>query len=248
MREGLERCTMCKISETNILFTIIIYFISVEQLKKKWKNLKDAYRKELKKNPDSRSGDPGCDNDTSSQWKYFNMMTFLKEEFMPAENESNLNEDLDDSTRFEIQLRQTPSPSSPLQPREVSAEPCATQLETPQFSRKRSKPNDIRAEYLEIEKKKLKILEQEVARQSTSNVEKTDDYYYLMSLLPEMQKLSPIKKMRVRNRINQVLMDEMVMNMYGDTTHASRSRGHYTQPPPVTNHFNDGENLNLYQL
>lgn len=69
-----------------------------------------------------------------------------------------------------------------------------------------------------------------------------------MSILPEIQKLSPITKMRVRNRINQVSMDEMVMNMYGNTTHASRSRGHYTQPPPATNNANDGENLNLHQL
>lgn len=70
---------------------------------------------------------------------------------MPAENESNLNEDLDDSTRFEIQLRQTPTPSSPLQFRE--AQLFTTQFETTQFSRKRSKPKYIRADYLETKKK-----------------------------------------------------------------------------------------------
>ncbi|CAB3224501.1 unnamed protein product [Arctia plantaginis] len=170
---------------------------NVAQLKKKWKNLKDAYRKELRKTATSRSGDPGPDDENSmSQWKYFTLMTFLKEEFMPAENESNLTEneyqDLDASSQSEFQSTlSAPSSLENLRPRE------------------------------EVNK-----------NQNTADVEKTEDYHFLMSILPEMQKLNSIQKIRVRNKINQVLMDELVSNMYGDNY---TSRGYYTQPPPATN-------------
>ncbi|CAB3222581.1 unnamed protein product [Arctia plantaginis] len=103
--------------------------VTFAQLKKKWKNLKDAYRKELRKIATSRSGDPSPDDENSmSQWKYFRLMTFFKEEFMPAENEFNLTEneyqDLDASFRSEFQSTLSP-PSSleNLRPREVSMSP-----------------------------------------------------------------------------------------------------------------------------
>lgn len=102
---------------------------------------------------------------------------------MPAKNESNVNghesPDLDVSIGSEVQFTQTPSHPAPLQPREVSPKSCNSQSETPRSSRKRTKPKDIRDEYLETERKKHNILEQKVARhnhvhQNTSDVEKTD--------------------------------------------------------------------------
>lgn len=69
---------------------------------------------------------------------------------MPAVNEANLNEnpDIDNSTRSKVQFAQTQTSSAPLQLRVVSLQPCNTQPETPHVSRKRTKPHDIRAEYL----------------------------------------------------------------------------------------------------
>lgn len=63
----------------------------MDDLKKRWKNIKDQYRKELKKLPQSRPGIP-IDSITSS-WKYFEYMTFLKDELViynkdPAEVDS----------------------------------------------------------------------------------------------------------------------------------------------------------------
>lgn len=205
--------------------------ISVEQLKKKWKNLKDAYRKEFKKiSTTPRSGDPGSGDDNSSHWKYFNLMSFLKEDFMTVEGDSNLieneNEDLDVSSPSEAPS--SPTPASP-RPRDISPT-RGSQSDTPLLTRKRSKANDIRAEYLEIEKKKLKILEEEIAKQNNQNtpdILKNDDYHYLMSILPEMQKLNSIQKLRLRNKINQALMDEMTTAMYGDPL---SHRDCFTQP------------------
>ncbi|XP_063365979.1 uncharacterized protein LOC134654468 [Cydia amplana] len=230
--------------------------ISVEQIKRKWKNLKDNYRKELKKLSTSRSGDPGTGDDTSP-WKHFNQMSFLKDDMIPAEGDSNLveneDEELDVSVSSEVQspsslltspraenVSPTPSRSQSPSPRNVSS-PRSTQADTPLPSRKRTKANDIRIEYLEIEKKKLKILEDEVAKnntthQNTPDIEKTEDYFYLMSILPEMRKLNPIQKMRVRNKINQALMEEMVMS-----EDPYSHRGYYTQPTSSFTTFNRNE-------
>ncbi|XP_014365519.2 uncharacterized protein LOC106716513 [Papilio machaon] len=203
----------------------------VPQLKKKWKNLKDSYRKELKKNPPSRFGNPGLDDeDCMPQWKYFNLMTFLKEELIPAEDEINLtdNEDLDTSTLFELQSTlAAPSP----QP---------SQSEKADF-RKR-KINDLQAEFLDIERKKIKMLEKEFKKNQTPDIEKTDDYYYLMSILPEMQKLSSIQKMRVRNKINQILMEEMVLNTLG---HSSLD---YDIKPPTDIDISNTAMQNFHQM
>lgn len=54
--------------------------LSVDDLKKRWKNIKDQYRKELKKLPQSRPGVP-MENITSN-WKYFEYMTFMKDEMV----------------------------------------------------------------------------------------------------------------------------------------------------------------------
>lgn len=39
----------------------------------------------------------------------------------------------------------------------------------------------------------------------------SDDYHYLMSLLPDMESFTGVQKYRVRNKINQVIMDELWM-------------------------------------
>ncbi|XP_013178290.1 PREDICTED: uncharacterized protein LOC106125574 [Papilio xuthus] len=179
----------------------------VPTLRKKWKNLKDSYRKELKKNPPLRFGNTDLnDEDCTPQWKYFNLMTFLREEILPVDDEINLtdNEDLDTSTLFELQS----SLAAPL------SQPSKSEKTD---SRKR-KVKDYRGEFLEIERKKIRMLEKELKKSQTPDIEKTEDYYYLMSILPEMQKLSSIQKMRVRNKINQILMDEMVSNTLGHSS------------------------------
>lgn len=186
-----------------------VALILVGQLKKKWKNLKDSYRKELKKNQPSRFANLGLDNEEPTpQWKYFNLMTFLKEEVLPTDDDINLSDnddqDLDSSTLPEEQ------------PSVATTSPQAKQSEKLE-SRKR-RINDLRVEFLEIERKKIRMLEKELKKNRTPDIEKTEDYYYLMSILPEMQKLSSIQKMKVRNKINQIITDEMVLNTLGHST------------------------------
>ncbi|KAG7306202.1 hypothetical protein JYU34_008803 [Plutella xylostella] len=101
--------------------------------------------------------------------------------------------------------------------------------ETQNSSRKRLKATEIRAEYLEIEKKKLKLMEADLAGGKEKDIPRSDDYHFLMSLLPEMEKLNVLQKLRLRNKFTQALMDEISMNQY---TGVTGYQDYFTQPPP----------------
>lgn len=58
----------------------------------------------------------------------------------------------------------------------------------------------------------MKILEEEVAK--SNEYLKSDNYHFLMSLLPEMDKLGPLQKMRLRAKISQAVLDEFSMGAY----------------------------------
>ncbi|XP_066979948.1 uncharacterized protein [Macrobrachium rosenbergii] len=57
--------------------------------KRKWKNLKDYYRKEIKKLENPRSGD-GASEMVPSTWPYFTQLSFLKDIHRLASRSSNL--------------------------------------------------------------------------------------------------------------------------------------------------------------
>ncbi|KPI91724.1 hypothetical protein RR46_15228 [Papilio xuthus] len=173
----------------------------VVDLKKKWKNLRDHYRKELKRCSVSRSGDPDGERYESS-WKYFHNMSFTKDELIPVASEVNVKEEEKDS-------EDDNSASAEEDYTETNVESKKEQ-DTEQIGNERKRTaQDLRQEYLEIEKKKLKLLESETQRHSTDDISKSQDYHFLMSLLPEIEKLPLVNKFRLRNRFNDVLLEEL---------------------------------------
>lgn len=225
-------------------YTDICLLFTVEQLKKRWKNLKDSYRRELKKITVSRSGE--ADTDTTVKWKYFELLGFLKDEILHNCCDTNLLlqedncdreslTDLEDSkfhsspfetttTAFEeiecILGSPDNSPSSSPLPPSLPEYPSSTQLierkmHEPLISaeaavqfRKRKISIDT-AESLETERKRVRMLEIELLRNKTQTDYKSDDYHFLMSILPQLEKLPALQKMRVRNKINQAIIEEM---------------------------------------
>lgn len=167
--------------------------------------MKDQYRKELKKLSITRVGETIS---TEVKWKYFEPMNFFKEELVRA-METNTD------------VQHSPAPASNLD--EDSQQPSSSMTQVPASPkesnsfvfRKRRTVDDLRLEYLDIEKKKLKLIETELSRtsntysQDSNDQNKSEDYYFLMSVLPQMEKLAPIQKMRVRNKINQAIIDEI---------------------------------------
>ncbi|XP_072944712.1 uncharacterized protein [Epargyreus clarus] len=185
----------------------------VADLKKKWKNLRDTYSKELKKIHKSQS--KASSSNSESTWKYFTLLQFLKDEYMPFLTESNLDEDsneMDENDDIPVEdlCEKTPSPSP-----SCSSFPNDSFTITQPLKRKQQSIQDIRAEYLEMERKKLKILEKDIYKDKRDDIQRSDDYHFLMSILPEMEKLPPMQKLRLRNKINQALLDEMCI-VYGE--------------------------------
>ncbi|CAH2011939.1 unnamed protein product [Acanthoscelides obtectus] len=92
----------------------------VDDLKKKWKNLRDTYSKELRKMSESRSGDSSSNHEPS--WKYFTLLGFLKDQFMHLTAESNLDEgdseiiNNGDNDDISVILNEVRSPPSPIEP------------------------------------------------------------------------------------------------------------------------------------
>ncbi|CAH1966212.1 unnamed protein product [Acanthoscelides obtectus] len=202
----------------------------VDDLKKKWKNLRDTYSKELRKMPKSSLN-------YEPSWKYFTLLGFLKDEYTHLTAESNLdegdseiidNKDNDEISAILNEVKSPPSPtrtSSPIEPSTSS---------TTYSKKKRQNVRDVRAQYLEVERKKLKILESYISRNTpVENEKKSDDYHFLMSILPEMEKLPTIQKIRLRNKINRALLDEISVTMYGEPYER------YSTQPNQLNTFNN---------
>lgn len=215
------------------------------QLKKRWKNLKDSYRRELKKITVPRSGE--ADTDTTVKWKYFELLGFLKNEILHTCCDTNLllqedncdRESLTDieeskflsspfgitTTAFEeiecILGSPNNSPSSSPLPSSLPEYPSSSKqlidkkMHEPLISaeaarqfRKRKISIDT-TETLETDKKRVRMLEIELLRNKTQSDYKSDDYHFLMSILPQLETLPALQKMRVRNKINQAIIEEM---------------------------------------
>ncbi|XP_053968320.1 uncharacterized protein LOC128869743 [Anastrepha ludens] len=60
--------------------------------KKKWKQLRDTFRAELRKCPPDRSGDAGPHsvNEKCSQWSHFESMMFIKDQIKCRQSSGNL--------------------------------------------------------------------------------------------------------------------------------------------------------------
>lgn len=173
-------------------------FISVDLLKKRWKHLKDQYRKELKKKPVTKSGAP-TENWVSS-WQYFNRMYFLKDELLrekSTDNLPNIEGELQEIGDYAYQIY-SPSPKR-------AAEPNINIL-------KRSL-GDLAEEINDVGEKRVRVIDEH-----SNNINDNDDltmdadYMYLMSILPTVRNLSEIQKLRFRGKVNDFLLKAITEN------------------------------------
>ncbi|XP_038221463.1 uncharacterized protein LOC119839294 [Zerene cesonia] len=117
-------------------------------LRKKWKNIRDQFMKEVKKIPVSRSGDAGTDQITS-MWPYFQMMLFIKDDVTPEINEGNL----DECTEENCNNNDDDDYERSSTPQSIAGTSSSTQY----TSTKRKRAQDLRQEFMELEKKKLDL-------------------------------------------------------------------------------------------
>ncbi|CAH0547736.1 unnamed protein product [Brassicogethes aeneus] len=146
--------------------------------KTKWKNLRDSFIREFKK----YKGEP--------RWVYYKDLKFLTRIIM---KDNQVRDDDDDAEYDTIGIKE-----------EILSFTEEESNETNHF--------DIKIEVDEPEPKKLRI---ENSGQTNiippvpdESMEQNSDYYFLISLLPYMKKIPEEKKLLVRNKIQNVILDE----------------------------------------
>lgn len=183
--------------------------------------MKDQFRKELKKQPVLRSGSEA--DVWVSTWQYYDLMTFLKDEVLPVPTTGNLQEleesqvtqdteetpeicDLDSDSNISLASPQPQSSRS-------SSRPSST-IPSISLPKKRS---SMKEDYLEIERKKLSLMEKRIEIQNNSYLDKDDDMLYFQSLLPSVKKLTHIQKLKLRGKINDWLLETLSQNEQNNT-------------------------------
>ncbi|CAH2003921.1 unnamed protein product [Acanthoscelides obtectus] len=101
-------------------------------------------------------------------------------------------------------------------------------------SKRNKTASDYRDELIECERKKFLLIEQKMA---TNNVqpEKCDDYHFFMSLLPQMKQFGEVQKLRIRNKITQVIIDEAKRMQYSSHQRYEENYGGYSTTGTYTN-------------
>lgn len=177
--------------------------LTVERVKKKWKNIRDHYRKELKKMQAAGNEET---KRTHSPNRMFNQMSFMKEQILrkrptkrrPAKQTSNTTDS--DSATDDTDGNENGS--------------RVTSLHTTDPPFKKRKEIDARSEFLDLEKRKLATYECIVKNRAQGVPFESEDYHFLMSLLPQMEKFTTIQRFRVRSQINTIIMTELRQNEF----------------------------------
>lgn len=97
---------------------------------------------------------------------------------------------------------------------------------------------DVREErFLQIENKKLELLAQNLMHDEGKS--ESEELHFFKSLIPYMEKLSPIHRLKVRNKIQQVIIDELlfVENFKDVTTRQSTGDTDIGQCTPSNNNL-----------
>ncbi|XP_026281012.1 uncharacterized protein LOC113208283 [Frankliniella occidentalis] len=161
-----------------------------DEIRKKWKGLRDTFRKELRKYPNGFDGD--LPEDEFPQWVFFKpLYSFLKGQMKARKNDAmqpngyhyvNVGgnwvpkDDGDEDTAEDLLDR------ADLEP--IVA--CDTLRELGARGLKRAATDDLLAD--------------------------DEDYHFFLSLLPHVRKLEPVRKLQIRARIQDMICREV----YGD--------------------------------
>lgn len=199
------------------------YFIfsSGDGCRRRWKSLKDNFRRELKKSEDTM---------IKSSWPFYDPLLFLKDQMISSflvdpleiqpqtklqvfENSSNDDEKLESELPIveideEIKVFNTndfmPTTSAPIE------------RGRPGRKKKKQKLNDDDNEIIvneiltndEIIPPPLITHDVTMKENEYENTSESDDYFFFMSLIPHVQNFSSIQKLRLRNKIHQLIIDE----------------------------------------
>lgn len=128
-------------------------------------------------------------------------MSFIKDDLAAEQSSGNL----DAVTRDISQVHTDTDDSS------IMTDVTDTVSQSSSGSKKRKCASDYREQFIEIENKKIELLQMKLFQATTSSnygEEKCEDYYFFKSLISQMRSFPPLQKLRVKNKILQLIMEE----------------------------------------
>ncbi|KAG8246143.1 hypothetical protein J6590_083929 [Homalodisca vitripennis] len=193
-----------------------------DEARKTWEHLRDTFRKKVKENKSGSGAKP--------TWTYFESLTFLLPVMKPRVTTGNLpvsdtpvntlleSEDYADLTEHDetSTLNIDEPDESPNVERAQRSDNTSTPSPTPvnnEFQRprqKRKRGSTIQNEALNLEKRKVQLLEARFAVQKSSSMEEEDeDLSFFKSLLPALKKLPYLRKMKLKASIFNSVIAEL---------------------------------------
>ncbi|XP_067122068.1 transcription factor Adf-1-like [Centruroides vittatus] len=182
--------------------------LTVEEVKKKWKNLVDTYRKEKKIIDEKTRSGAGVDDLHNCNWKWFSQMHLLMNIFDGQDvqfSQTSSNLLLNDGIQSEdveemcpVQMSYPGSPNFQSLSMDISKDvPCtsssSTEQSLPPKRRKKNKEDDVHT--------LIQLTEAMVNKQ-----QKEDElYHYSVSLADRLRNLSPQKRAEARFKIEEVM-------------------------------------------
>ncbi|XP_030029420.2 uncharacterized protein LOC115446778 [Manduca sexta] len=166
----------------------------VKTLKTRWRNLRAYYIKECQKIEKSRGN-------SSSSWQYFDKLRFITNN-MPISNilKYNCEESymsMSQNYCNPVEFLESPSPV----PSSLSDSGTSPARKNKSVNKTNLNANDTIAD---LKRRKIEILEKEAIRRSN------DDLLFFESLLPYLSEIPRIRKLQLRSKIHELIVNELV--------------------------------------
>ncbi|XP_069670952.1 uncharacterized protein [Periplaneta americana] len=195
------------------------YAVQMKYIKGRWKNLRAYFFKEYRKVGGKQHSAHGAEEISTSTWRLFDELKFLKNTTGVPHRDSSLLADSD--------TRSTADEGTMSCEEEIESSPLTLQ---PQRKKIRIPGNSKTDEkLLEIERKKIEIFEKESER------ERNGDHHFFESLLPYMAQIPLIRKLRLRSRIQDLILNELESlqsDISQPLTHFQSLQNNISQPNP----------------
>ncbi|BES93878.1 Alcohol dehydrogenase transcription factor Myb/SANT-like [Nesidiocoris tenuis] len=173
-------------------------------VRKKWKSLRDNFRKELQKESYPPFGNGGSEPTWKSSWRYFESLRFLQDQFTAKSSaESFLELKTESVVPFELEMTDNVENSQDFTPQDSSRAPMSDHSSVTFGTRKRQLPVDeIEQSMLRLERR-LDFLETNQKQSQKGD----DDEAFFTSLLPYVRPLAPADKLLLRIKMQQLIYD-----------------------------------------
>ncbi|XP_063626200.1 transcription factor Adf-1-like [Cydia splendana] len=199
-----------------------------DQIKMKWRNLRDQFSREVKKNPIGDDGIPIIDK-YNGKWAYYELLTFLKDNVYWNPSDDNRLEDSQDGyvndfngereSDISIIIKRDPDLDEDIE-RDIEGDRFLDPLLALEVQEDTSDSNLVTTETNEVPRKRLcqrrirtyypRQLQSEGSHAARSPREVDDDLHFALSLVPYLRSLDPLRKLIIRNEMQNLLIGELM--------------------------------------